>query len=515
MEGIRRYVRTAVVIDDRLEESAVRPEVLERIEGTRTDPQPGLVRPPDDDETPIYWQSLVRAFLEHDVVCSVVRPSRESNVVDLALRSVYIADLLILDWLLFKSDQRAVDAIRKIVEEVHDRLTIVAVYTGDPKLTSVVERLQRDVGLIEYGSESFVLRQGNTLVLVFSKPTVDVLGAGRSRRAEYSDLPSKIHEDLDFVLGGVLPELVFEAVGILRDSVPRVLSTFDASLDPAVLIHRALLPSPSDAGIQFLKLVMDDLEGALIERGTADTWNTTSVRQYLSKTDVIKNPKALADTLKRSPRTPFDTDTMSRHEIVGEAIALGLYNAGMKKKKIEKRAGELVEAFGDVADVNRRLAALMSSSNFGGARPTLEIGVVLKHQDMGSYWLCIQPRCDSTNLGHEEPRAFPMIPLDCSDSSQGLAIIVDDEGHPVTVNVRANPYRLILPNFKPTTSGKVVAERMDSERAEWYFESMDCGTFGVVTRLRFDVALEAVQQFATKASRPGVNASELFRRGMM
>ena len=60
-------------------------------------------RPRKSDETPVHPSSLVRAFLAEDVVCSVVEPSAETAPTSLgmALRGARIADLLILDWLLF------------------------------------------------------------------------------------------------------------------------------------------------------------------------------------------------------------------------------------------------------------------------------------------------------------------------------------------------------------------------------------------------------------------------------
>ncbi len=107
MSAVSDYFRTALLIDDRVAADYQPLEELPIDETAAPDgePGPGLETPSAEDETPVYPSSLVAAFLKEGVVCSVVEAREDgSDPVRMALRGAQIADLLILDWLLFGSD---------------------------------------------------------------------------------------------------------------------------------------------------------------------------------------------------------------------------------------------------------------------------------------------------------------------------------------------------------------------------------------------------------------------------
>lgn len=125
MSAISDYFRTALLIDDRVASDYQPLEELsvDETAASGDEPEPGLETPPTEDETPVEPSSLVNAFLEESVVCSVVEAREEgSDPVLLALRGAQIADLLILDWLLFGNDSKTVEAVRKVAEQNESRL---------------------------------------------------------------------------------------------------------------------------------------------------------------------------------------------------------------------------------------------------------------------------------------------------------------------------------------------------------------------------------------------------------
>ena len=183
MTAISEYFRSALVIDDRVQGDYSPLEELgadETIDITG-EPHPGLVPPPADDATPVHPAELVSAFVDEGIVCGVLQPDEnESDLVALACRGAQIADLLILDWLLFGDDTRTIEMISAVTEANRGRLTVVVIFTGAHDLNDVVERLTEGTALEQ--ADDFVLRCENTVVLVFGKPGIPLVGGEDWRR---------------------------------------------------------------------------------------------------------------------------------------------------------------------------------------------------------------------------------------------------------------------------------------------------------------------------------------------
>ena len=149
----------------------------------------------------------------------------------------------------------------------------------------------------------------------------------------------------------------------------------------------------------------------------------------------------------------------------------------------------------------------MSSSHLGDVPPRLELGVVVRDQSE-RYWLCIQPACDSVRI--HQPRAFPMMPLKVKGADRTDAMIQTADGSYVRAGFERSPYKVAMPQFAPTEAAAVVAAPKSSS---WRFTSVDGHVYTAVARLRLEVALRAVQGFASQASRVGVDESEWLRVG--
>ena len=512
MTAIGEYFRTALLIDDRVEPDyrALEQLGIDQSDTPPSEPVSGLEEPPEEDETPVRPSGLVSAFLAEGVVCSVVEPSAESSdIVGMAQRGARIADLLILDWLLFGNASATVDAIRGISEQNKSRLRAIVVFTGAHSLSDVAGRLVEDVG---FEGDDFVLRRGNTVVLVFGKPGPPLTG-GEDRRqpsSDYRDLPRMIRDDLEMVFKGLMPEFAFRGINTLRESAPRILATFNSDLDAAALVHRALLPEPADAGPQFVRLLASDLEQALHDKRVGEIWDPESVRTYVEHTPSSGSPAQLAQKLRsnqdvRNQGLLEDVESADGLKLVRETIINGLSGVGMGDSAVQRAVSDLAVAVGDAA-ANESLAVLMSSTSLGETPPRLELGVVLRSAD-GHYWLCIQPLCDSVRL--EEVRAYPMLPLTLNPP-RPAAMIRSPEGDTIPVGFESSPHRLAMPEFSPTHERAVIA---DGDPSNWHFTSEDGAQYRAITRLRPEVAAQAAHGLATAASRSGADVSEWMRRG--
>ena len=88
-------------------------------DGISEEPASGLIAPIDDSSpvdgsVPVYPSDLVKAFLEAGIVCSIVSPTQNDDTVEMALRGAGIADILILDWVMFGDENVTLEAIKSI-----------------------------------------------------------------------------------------------------------------------------------------------------------------------------------------------------------------------------------------------------------------------------------------------------------------------------------------------------------------------------------------------------------------
>ena len=462
-----------------------------------SEPTPGLVETPSES-TPLNWNSVVSAFLDEEVVCSVLRPDREDDIQDIAIRGSRIADLLILDWDLFGDDGEATKrAIIRIVGTNPRRLRVIVVYT-EMRFDSVVDALVNECGMTK--ESDFVFRKEATIVLVFGKSSIRPMEGEEegNRIASYSELPTMIREDLEDHFGGLVPELAFSGINVIRESAPRVLATFGASLDAPLLAHRALLPEVSDAGPQFIRLLTGEFEAALMESSLTDLLDGDSISERLEQSDIVKAPQTLPEEFKNNS--------------VEEALALGFTKLGLSKNRPDKLLGPLVDAFGVGREPHEKLAFLMSSTPFGDIPPRLEAGVVLENG--GKYWLCVQPLCDSVRISG--PRKFPLLPLEVNADETGSpkrgseAMIRVADGTALPVSFSTKPYELLVTEFEPSGNEQpVLAQPEDND---WYFEATNQTRYLAICRLRSEFTQQAVQQFTSGVARAGVDSSEWLRR---
>ena len=441
--------------------------------------------------------------LAENIVCSILQPSEdEEKLVAKARAWSQITDLLILDWLLFGDDAKTVDMIKTIAESNEGRLNAIVVFTGASSLSNVVERLKVDAGFEESGY--FVLRRDSTVVLVFGKPGITLTDGEDSRTTDYADLPVRICEDIEMLFQGLMPEFAFSGINAIRESAPRVLAALSADLDPGALTHRALLPNPDDAALQFIRLMSSNLEQALHDSQATDVWNIDAACDPLKQAMASGDPKALAARLRRSPKPNADLQKLSDDELARTAIASGLSSIGLGDSAITEAVDDLTVAFGDAANSKESLAILMSACDFSPVPPRLELGTVLRDGD-GNYWVCIQPLCDSVRL--KEPRAFPLLPI-IVNTAKPEAMIRSPDGDAIGIGFDWSFFKLAMPMFEPT--GKVVAAQQD--KSGWIFTDADQNPYRAVTRLRPEIAARAAHGLASAASRAGVDAPEWLRR---
>ncbi len=513
MSAVSDYFQTALLIDDRVaaDYRPLEPQQAGATEHLGDEPAPGLKRPREEaeDETPVHPSELVRAFLDDGVVCSVLEASEDSadaaGLVQQALRGSLVADLLLLDWLMYGDYSATIRAIDAVAVQHPERLTVMVVFTGAYSLGGVVQRLI-DEAQFE-AVDDFVVRRDNTIVLVFGKPGngVRLTGDESQRQADnYSELPRMIRDDLELIYRGLMPEFAFSGINALRESAPRILATFSADLDAGALVHRALLPDADEAAVQFTRLLCSEMEIALRDAQISDIWDLGASPQAIAHVTGAGDATPLAERLRRSSKIADDLKALDDRSLAHGAIASGLAQIGLGDSAISEAAGDLVASMADAVTSSENLAVLLDSSSFGNTPPRLELGVVVR-DEQGRYWLCIQPLCDSVRL--RAVRAFPMMRINAGPKESAL-MIRSPEGEALAAGFDRRPHNLRLVEFEPA-DGAVLAE---GDASGWHFTDVEGGTFAAITRLRQEFAAQALHELTSTASRVGTDGSEWLRR---
>ena len=516
MTAIGDYFRTALLIDDSAGDTTEDLEPLGPIPADG-EPTPGLAETPSESTT-LNWNSIVTAFLDEEMVCSVFKPNGEDDILDVAIRGSKMADLLILDWDLFGDDGEATKStIIEITKTDSQRLKVIGlkvivIYT-EMSFSSVIDALVKECGLTK--ESDFVFRKEATIVLVFGKPSIRLMEGeeGSNRITGYSDLPKKIRVDLEDYFGGLVPELAFNSINVIRESAPRILATFDSSLDAPLLTHRALLPEVSDVRPQFVRLLTSEFEAALMESPPlADLLNEESIGARLNDFKIVESSETLVEELRKSPNVADELKSLDDAELAKRAVAMGLRRLGLGDARLDKLLIPLTETFGADKEPHELLAALMSSTQFGDISPRLEAGIVLKDED--EYWLCIQPLCDSVRLSG--PRKFPLLPLvvnadrDDNVKRNSDAMIRAADGTMRPVRFCSHSYELTTSKFAPEEGDSAVQAQL--EEGAWFFCDTEGKQYSAVCRLRDEFTQQAVQKLTSGVTRPGVDLSEWLRR---
>lgn len=484
-----------------------------------------VLQPPPTDgigssaERDLDAKALTEGFAGKGIVCGVLRPDDGESLLDGTMRAAQRADILILDWVMHQDGgSRTLELLDELIGKSADRrLRLIAIYTAQADLTSIGEQLVEVLDRLpslENGkktSKRFTWTRGPVRIVLLAKegaPIPSRLRSARKRIVPVAKLPSHLVMEFAEFAGGLVPNVALDALAALRTNTHRILSNLRADLDPAYLMHRAMLPMPSDAEEHLTALVASEICSVLDDAEPGRRANIDAIRLWLSRSRTV-------DYAKR-----FGVTGTVHQEDIEALLEHGIGSKGpevMELLKLTKPHKKEIAAFADTYDKARmadaRLAGRMSmKSRHDNPRPHLALGAILStgNGTKRRYWLCLQPRCNSVRL--EEPRPFPIVPLSIvKNSSAPFDLVVPGlRGGHVKLKVARKSYELSMERFAPSDSGKVEAEV--HARRGYCFRSMSRKLYEFQGELRPEKAQRIVQEFASQFERIGLNDSEWLRR---
>ena len=509
LEIARRFLLTAVVVDDELSVSADAP-----VHGDLTRLRRGAVRraPPSVDPPPLRplkVEPVTRSFAGEGMVCGVVSPQQGDNNHDALAKAITRADIVILDWRLSRATgANALPLLARILtDDPRHRLRLIAFYTGEPDLWAIRRKIAASLdSLSEPGRAVSASSDGNGAIdfgpcriLVYAKPDSRTLELGTI--VEEEALAARLIADFADRVEGLLPALVLTALAAVRENVYRVLERFGPDLDPAFLAHRACLPQPPESEQHMVEQIASELHGIMDDA-------------------VGRTSPAGIDVIELWLQSRFDDDKVifgPKHKATIHAVE------NMLKDGLKKQPGPiglsnyvlLSHGFSGGVDnsreLDRRLASAMSIRQvYDETSRQLTMGTVVRRiGEDDAMLICVIPSCDSVRLTEES--SFLFLPL-LEAQRDTLQVVVpsgDKEHQRMTISLK--PSQWCIKDFNPDPDRECVLAHCNGPDQPFVFRDVGGGEYRWVGELKAEFAQSIAQSIAERMSRMPLNKSEWLR----
>lgn len=531
-----KFIQTAVFVDDRIYEkqsktsgdtkNVVAPKIRKKATRSAEEAEPiQEVEVGEADSLPDA-RDIVTSFAKKQIVCSLYQPKEEAKYSQSSdiFPLCRAADVVILDWDLFgdggnRATELADGLVTQAANDVPEQLRLILVYTQEANLFEIANKLYEKINdsigkAIEPRPEDsgMAFHTENSRVVVLGKP-------GRTRAPDQeafvvdeSDLADVAVKEFAKLASGILHAATLLGLSEIRNNSRKILSKFNSELDPGFLTHLSMSLPEEDASSHVIPLLVSEIESVL--------------------EDAIPKPlvpmKLLEDwcenVWKPGPHLQniFDKKDIEHHRKVAKIICTKGFSAAKEfenktpklgsSNKNTRMAAKIFLPSSD-SDSNQKFSHLMSSRTFyGDKEKTLKLGSVVHHREEDSYFLCIQPICDSVRL--REERVFVFVRMGKSgesESDDASHVIILSDGSVQELVFQPKSYLCFTSTFSPDVAAQEVIAKPDDNGAP-FFENTDGENFYWVDQLRASHAQRAVERFASDLSRVGLTEAEWLRR---
>lgn len=519
------YIRNVVVVDDEASYS----------ESTET--------------FKLHAGEVVEAFAASGKLCSVYKVTREQDE-DNVLKLAKKADVIVLDWRIgleepsskgIVGDEEedveiddvrgrfALGLIRKLVEEEDAGLKLILVYSGETDLAGITETIAAHLNAsdIEFDKNEFNLSLKNLRISVYGKGTLKnkkLNEQAQTRIVEYDQLPDKIIEEFAELASGIVAIIALKSISLIRENASKLLTTFNSSLDPAFLSHKALLPAPADALDQLLEVIGLDVQSLILNHNSVEIDMDEMVKLFIKdnyeenvvfnfaekeKFKVLKIPETISNE-DLTTVTKFGIEKyFNLNKMVPEDRILFQQNCQLKLIESYANDGAKEE---NLLKTNIAFSRLTTLKNFylGNYVPILTQGTILKDENAKSnfrYWLCIQPQCDCVRIKTKK-HPFLFLWLREVPAENHHEIVLDKDTY---LKIIFTPFKAKFFSFEKNDEG-VVKPTVEGDGKRIFARSDAGSKLKWIGELKDDFAQAVSNDFAAKIARVGTDHSEWLRR---
>ena len=493
-EIARRFLVSAVVVDDEPYYAA------EQVGSLRT---PSRADQTVDDEKPagrgdgqsLDAGAITESFSNVGLICGVVKPADDGHV-DVAV--VKRADLLVIDWQLHDDDgERALRLINSILDgDQGQRLRLIAVYTGEPYIVGIGERINEKLDNrydLENGTRGryVTLSRGHCRIVIYSKEVRE------------ADLPGRLIDDFARMTAGLMPSIALVALTAVRENPHRILDKFDSRLDAAFLAHRACLPIPDDSEQHMVAQISSEL-CAIMEEKVG--------RKRPAGMEAIKS------WIEDNGSENFDFGGGKK---LSQQVVLDMLDKGVDATNVPGRSRAhswLTAGFvrpDDPKDIDLRLAWMTCFRAIDPPDKKLWLGTAVRKcgdSDGEEFLLCMRPRCDSVRRTGRE--SFLFLPL-VDPRQKTFQLVVRSSSNGPTyrqVSVETDMSRWKMIEFEPDPTAKAVVARKKNGAAGYVFTDVCGNRYEWIGELKTEVAHSVGQTLGSTLARIALDKSEWLRR---
>lgn len=513
----------------------------------------------------LYYQDLSHEFASKGIICGGFAPEGD---VDSSLQAVVNtsknADITILDWqieIAGPDGKFAIDTILKISEiDISEggRTRLICIYTAENP-NDVADTLVKSLVSLQSKLEE------NTITFNLSELShwkIEVVNKVDKLEVELCDFLINSFANLTT---GLLSNAVVSSIASIRDNTHNLLHKFNSTLDPAYVSHiLGLISSPKmreqahDVAFDYaVELISEELKSSLqinekvkisLSKDTIHSWpdfiedeeeketfcmnlsggeklffNKSRMKELLVAIDIkdalnnigmeagTKKVEALGNTTAKLAK---ETE---QHKIEPILNKNGAIKVTEKKPNPVKRFENEAIQLSIYEPSEEPLLDLCSIENTRRCQntllhrpPSLKQGTVIKNSD-SSYFLCIQPLCDSVRL--RGVTSFTFIKIDEVINATGRFSHVlkkADKTHlKLSISCKATTVRTF--DFEPHIDDKVVlSSKVDNQY--FFKEALKENNFEWFGEFKQSITQAIVNNLAAQISRVGNDSFEWLRQ---
>lgn len=498
--AVKDFVSTVLLIDDQLVYEN-HPQAVEIQNDALIIPTQGTVQPYvegntlvfpnsssslNDTNRKVYVDDLIKDFSTEGLLVTPINPSAlgatdRASCLEILLNLAKKSDVIILDWdmrLKFGSDdlsanELSLSILNKLDED--NRYRLVIIYTADGE-SEVIGKMPK---------------VSNIDVKIYGKSRI----TGTNVKT-YKELACQISLDYLAAKTGLLSSLMLQSLTQLRYSSYAILDNLKSEFDKSVICHHLLL-GDYPAFQEFCEGIVQDEIFAYLKNTSEDDFFTNHALKFLvEEKDFDFKGKS-------------DTEAKTASKITEYINSLEHEDFESTKKEMNKFLKTKLSA-NEIKKLQNFsfYSSILNTSLF----PALRLGCIVKNSD--SYYLCIQPACDSVRIPTKNqvadepnkysPRTFVFIELKRSDDMTDLFIKENDEF--ISLKICYNQIKTF--SFVGNNDGKVM---ISDGCYEAYKENFIEEKLHYVCCLKPMFAQKIANNFAANISRVGIDQFEWLR----
>ena len=478
-------------------------------------------------------KKVIDVFAFRKMVCSVLKPDKDEELLGLAIKAAEKADVLVLDWRIYDDDgEKAMGIIGNILasDPTEDqRLRLIIIYTAED-IVGISKKIQEKYsGNFRVDDEGFAFSRGHLRIAIFAKEGVGVPPDIEERVLSIDELSKQVSVEFAKITAGLVSNVALESLAVLRDNTHLIMGRLGPEMDPPYLAHRVLLPNPDDAMYHAVDIIASEFHSLLDTYEVGEKANLRTIEAWIDMKS--REGTSFEVEVPNNDIKPVDLEHIREWQRVGikKSDWWSEKNiSGNKKDKFSKHGHEkLTQTFCaegmNATELDYRFATITSFKNPYGRserRPILTLGTVIKSESAAGsnksekFWLCIQPRCESVRI--EKERGFFFLPLEVFDEEKDKKFDLVLEVHEsefIKLRINYKIYNSTHFEFSPEDSAEQVV-RAKAENGDFVFYTADKtrSKFKWISELKTEHAQRIANDFAAKISRVGLDESEWLRR---